>query len=465
MKHFPYENFQGDQEQAIKDLLAAVEHNHKYIELSAPTASGKTVVLYTVGCNLVDLGFKVLYTTPQIALLDQIEAAHSIPILKGLKHYYCPQTMGTAEDCIYVSSFCDMRYTPSSQKCNRCDRHCTRDKKNSRNKCPNVDICGYVLARTEFDKSSFAATTLSFALADPRILQNRGIVFIDESSGLEDKLLEITTTSVPKYIGKFTALNLSEYILALRKDLSLLYEYLHLLDDDSNMPNKYFRPPHECNTLLLQQLSHLQPGQLCEKLEREIRKMERLFGLVFTHNQPYLEFEVEDVRKIKLLYGRSVLERVFKDHQLVFASGTPTTNLLTTHFRQETMAHPIPKSQREIFFLGLDANLSKRSLSNLGFERCYCTVASAITQLEVAYGGKHTLVHCIGYNHANQLAKYLEGTVFLQDVQDREAAYEAWLTYPGRSIFLSVGREEGIDLKGEEYNLNFVAKLPWGNLG
>ncbi len=84
MNHFPYEKFQGDQEQAITKLIANVERGDKYIELSAPTASGKTVVLYTVGCNLVDLGFRVLYTTPQIALLDQIEAAHSELISKSI---------------------------------------------------------------------------------------------------------------------------------------------------------------------------------------------------------------------------------------------------------------------------------------------------------------------------------------------------------------------------------------------
>jgi hypothetical protein len=77
MKHFPYESFQGDQEETINNLIQAIVDGQKSIELSAPTASGKTVVLYTVGRNLVDLGHTVVYTTDSLAGSIEIGTWHS----------------------------------------------------------------------------------------------------------------------------------------------------------------------------------------------------------------------------------------------------------------------------------------------------------------------------------------------------------------------------------------------------
>lgn len=463
MKYFPYKCFRQGQEEAIEELLHAIAVGHNKIELSAPTASGKTVVLYTVGCNLVDMGYRVLYTTPQIALLDQIKAEHGLPILKGLKHYYCPHTGNTVADCPYTEQICHLKFSPEHTDCQKCNQHCLEEiNLPSRFQCPEVnpyvDVevedkiidndcpCKYLVARQTFDSSPFAATTLAFAFADPRILRKREIVLVDESSGLEDKLIELTKTMIPRSVEAFNQLNLSQYLQNLKEDYGMGESVLTETRDFLSKKKK-------------------SNAAIKTALAREYFKVNRLYDLLFVDHEPYLEFQEGGVRKVKLLYGRAILDRVFKDHQLVFASGTPTTDLIADHVRHVTMPHPIPKSQRKIYFVSLCANLSKRSLSNLGPERCYRTIASVINQLEAAYGGKHTLVHCIGYNHAKQLASRLQGTVFLQDVQDREAAYEAWLNYPDRSIFLSVGREQGINLKGEEYNLNIIIKLPWGNLG
>ena len=78
------------------------------------------------------------------------------------------------------------------------------------------------------------------------------------------------------------------------------------------------------------------------------------------------------------------------------------------------------------------------------------------------------MVHCGAYNIARMLYDNMtrEGRkiAILQDQKDREASKTRFLSC-SEGIFLSVAYSEGLDLKGDEYPLNIIAKVPFENIG
>jgi Rad3-related DNA helicase len=91
-------------------------------------------------------------------------------------------------------------------------------------------------------------------------------------------------------------------------------------------------------------------------------------------------------------------------------------------------------------------------------------MAEAIERLHAKHQ-KHTIVHCGAYNIARLIYDCLSDTknVFLQDQKDREKARIDWMGAKD-GIFLSVAFAEGLDLKGPEYPMNIIAKVPFENL-
>ena len=91
----PYSSFRPGQKEAIAQILDLHKNGHKNIELSAPTASGKSLDNYILGKMLTENqdGAFAVYTTPLITLVNQLkqtDAFHEMPTLKGKKNYLCP---------------------------------------------------------------------------------------------------------------------------------------------------------------------------------------------------------------------------------------------------------------------------------------------------------------------------------------------------------------------------------------
>ena len=67
IKYSPYKSFRVGQEKTIHDIISAFEKEHQVVELNAPTAAGKTVILYCVGRILEkEFGMEnIRFTSPQ----------------------------------------------------------------------------------------------------------------------------------------------------------------------------------------------------------------------------------------------------------------------------------------------------------------------------------------------------------------------------------------------------------------
>ncbi len=62
------------QKEAVQSAITAIEQGYRNVLIDAPVGFGKTIVNYKIAEYLHDkYGYDVFYTTPQVALLDQIE--------------------------------------------------------------------------------------------------------------------------------------------------------------------------------------------------------------------------------------------------------------------------------------------------------------------------------------------------------------------------------------------------------
>jgi Rad3-related DNA helicase len=94
-------------------------------------------------------------------------------------------------------------------------------------------------------------------------------------------------------------------------------------------------------------------------------------------------------------------------------------------------------------------------------------MAQTIANLHLIKGHK-TMVHCGAYSIAQMLYERMPSEIkdlcILQDQKDREGCKTQFLD-AREAIFLSVNFEEGLDLKGPDYQLNIIAKVPFENIG
>ena len=92
-RYNPFPSFQPGQAEAITQILEHYKHGQKIVELNAPTAAGKSLDLFIVGRILSEqFGVRVVYTTPLVALVNQLEnepAFKAMPVLKGKSNYRC----------------------------------------------------------------------------------------------------------------------------------------------------------------------------------------------------------------------------------------------------------------------------------------------------------------------------------------------------------------------------------------
>lgn len=423
-KYNPFPSFQPGQAEAIEQILTHFENGQKVVELNAPTAAGKSLDLFVLGKILSHImGVRVIYTTPLVALVNQLEnepAFSSMPVLKGKRNYFCaPMTEAvgydiTAEDCPYEGW------------------------ESAIEACPSCAHCEYRIAYKKFIESGFGATTLARYQMPGAVRDETVILLVDESAGLEKVLIDRATLKIPDNINLN---NLSEN----------LTRYYHELEVAIEKLSTQVSAEHDI-------AKKLALNQEKNKLGRESRKCVKVLAHL-EKGHPYI---IDKERKFRLLDGKSEFSDMIEGLQhVVLASGTPTTQILTDDYKSVVIQHPIPVERRVCYYTPVGSmNYKERT-----------TTAPIVAEKIAALHGKFnkkTMVHCGAYVVAQMLYNNMPATVknicVLQDQTDREGSKNKFLTAKGQAIFLSVNFEEGLDLKGPEYPLNIIAKLAFENI-
>lgn len=419
-RHNPYPSFNPGQKEAITQILSLYDDGEKVIELNAPTASGKSLDLFVLGRVLscerkLD---KVIYTTPLVALVDQLdkeEKFKAMPVLRGRRNYVCANNSEfTADECPFGS------------------------KKSAVAKCPFFADCLYYIASSDWERIPFGATTFAKYMSDPNVHMAAKVLLIDESASIEKVLLERSTLKLPNEV------DLNDF----RPTLTAYYQGVSKIIDD--IAKQIFELVNE---------DDLDEAMLATKEKRRLERISNKCAKILTHVDKKDAYIIDKERKFRLLDAGQAFQDMIESVKLVvLASGTPATELLTKEFSKVKIDHPIPVDRRLVYYApqGL-MNYQERATTAPA-------MAEAIEKLHAKYH-KHTIVHCGAYNIAKMLYENLSSVknVFLQDQQDRELSRINWMNAK-EGIFLSVAFAEGLDLKGPEYPMNIIAKVPFENL-
>lgn len=419
-EHNPYGSFRPGQKEAITQILDRFDEGQKIVELNAPTASGKSLDLFVLGmCLSKDKGIdKVIYTTPLVALVDQLDKEpkfSAMPVLRGRRNYPCANNPEfTADECPFGA------------------------KKAAIAKCPFFKDCLYYIAASDWDRIPFGATTFAKYMSDPNVHMAAKVLLIDESASIEKVLLERSTLKLPEEV------DLNDF----RPTMTAYYEEVNGWVEDISKQVAEFVQDED-----------LKSAMVAKKEQRKYERISNKCAKILTHIDKKDPYIIDRERKFRLLDAGPAFKDIAENTKLiVLASGTPATDLLTKEFAKVKIDHPIPIDRRMVYY-------APQGLMNYQ-ERATTApkMAEAIERLHAKHQ-KHTIVHCGAYNIARLIYDCLSDTknVFLQDQKDREKARIDWMGAKD-GIFLSVAFAEGLDLKGPEYPMNIIAKVPFENL-
>ncbi|MFA5458205.1 MAG: helicase C-terminal domain-containing protein [Synergistaceae bacterium] len=422
----PYPSFQPGQQEAVQQILELHDSGQKVIELNCPTAGGKSLDLYVLGRILTEelQAGRTVYTTPLVALVNQLEnetAFSAMPVLKGKRNYPCDilrsalgNTWSSADDCPFENWQKAMGENPA---CGQCPYH---------------------RAYGKFVARDFGATTLARYQMPGKVRDETTVLLVDESAGLEKTLIDRATLVIPPDV------DLEDLVPSLTLYYHRLSERIEDLDGQI------------ARTEVLRARVELVKER--NKIEREGRKCAKVLSHQ-EHQHPYI---IDKERKFRLLDGRSEFKNLIENLDLVvLASGTPATSIITDDYRPVIIQHPIPVERRLCYYW---------PVGSMAFKERQATapkMAQAIADLHQRFRAK-TMVHCGAYVIARMLYERMPAKArklcILQRQDDREGCKEEFLEAK-QAIFLSVNFEEGLDLKGPDYPLNIIAKVPFENIG
>lgn len=426
----PFLSFRSGQKKAIQDILQAAENGAKVVQLDAGVGSGKSLIL-TIAAKLLAghwadtkpqtdgdrPAIKAIYTTPQVKLVEQLRQDEHlrIPALVGKANYPCCLPEFTADMC------------PLS-------------KAQRTILCPH---CEYEAAKKMFNRAVLGAITLDKLLYD-KSLQSPDILVVDESSGLEAKLINHSEILLPANIRPENLVEgLSEWLDQVMRRIETLQERQSELLMDMQAPNP--KTLHDARKI----------ARELQAEERKVSKIEYILDTVQSEDQGYV---IDKENKFRTMDGKKQFNKlIWYPRITILASGTPCPQMIASEYSTVTMPNPIPVEKRLVYFDPIG------KMSAACREETIDKMAPRIAALHREHG-HNTLLHCHSYKVAADLGNAImdyDVRVMIQDrMVDKEETIHSWMK-GDNTILASVGCEEGLDCKGPKFPLNIVCVVPF----
>ena len=422
----PYDSFRPGQKETIEKLLEEVRSGSNVLELNSPTGTGKSLML-TVLCRVLmeeNDGWNSIYTSPQRGLVHQLSNDKRLDIaaLLGRSNYPCDRAKtGLAVDC------------PIPPKMRR-------------KTCPR---CAYQIAKDKFLVAPLGCATLDKILTD-RSIPKPSIMICDESQGLEEKLLNNSEIGIPDDVDLNNLVESSK--------LWIRNIEMEIMKVETKLEKAFER---NMNAELRDFIKEIDTTAMAKTLVRYNRILAKAQGVLRVAESDPSSFIITKDRAFKMMSGRQQFQDMIMNVDLVIlASGTPCTRLLANEYQTICAPHPIDVSRRMIYF---------DPVGRMNVDSRDATMEIMGPKIAELHNRHHrsTIVHCHSYPIATRLGNiiYDEGArCQWVDPKDREGSIKAWMDSDD-SVLMAVACEEGLDLAGEKYPLNIIAKVPFGFRG
>jgi Rad3-related DNA helicase len=406
--------------------IASVWDKSEVVVLEAPVGSGKSVLAMTLANWLNKKGKSVAVTTPMVSLQTQyLRDWPDLPTLKGMSHYMCPDM---DISCAEVDALLD-------GKCKGCHYiQCKNNVLESKKALFNVHSYIY-LYNNRHNK-----------------VPPKDVLIIDEAHTTFDILSEQFEVTLwkkhDKYPDKMDTIG-DVYSFLEVKASELIRQRDYLLDGSKEDKKE------------------------ADKLNKKIDKYERVMAGIkrspttFFLQPTEMEYrgKLEEAIRVRPLNLRGMPEILWRGKQkVVLMTGTihkkdvDMLGLCGKRVSTITVKNPIPANARPVVIpMGLNMGY-KYQEANLP------AMARLIKELANKYNGKG-VVH-ITYGLSDKLSKYLKDDIFMfHNSETREETLDKFMRSDGKKVLMACGMTTGLDLAGEEYQWQAIAKIAYPSLG
>jgi Rad3-related DNA helicase len=397
------------------------------IILDSPVGFGKSLAAMTISNWQNSLGKTVAVTTPRVALQEQyLRDWPTLPNLKGMAHYQCKDLQtdcGTAMELL-------------GEKCSNCVY--TKAKKEviqAPTALFNVHSCIFLLNQRRKE----------------RILP-KDVIVVDEAHTLFDVLSGMYEINLWKHIEKYEGdmITVSDVyafletrVVQLEKEMNLLYmgthkdkikaaakktqmdKFYRVMDGIAKSPSNFF----------IQKDKALYHGKMKEVLKVRPLDLNGLPPLLWSNKQ-----------KIVLMTG------TWNEQDM---------KMLGLDRKRHAYIHcpnPIPAERRPIIIpqgLNMSKEFQDKNLKDM---------AILIDTLKDKYNSKG-IVH-MTYDLAVKIAPYLKDPCYLYHTPDTASeVLDKFLASKEKVVMIACGMTTGLDLVGEDYQWQAIAKIPYPSLG
>lgn len=420
-----------------KEVLLAIEANwneYDVLSISAPVASGKSLVSITVSHWREAMGDSSAILTPLALLQDQYQEDYpAFPSLKGKARYSCKDK---------DMKSCNDYYTITENYC--CGQ------------------CPYVKARTEVRESKKAILNFHSHLFGGLVHDEyKDNLIIDEAHKLVPILSDLYALRIWKHKEK--DLNITDtkddvivWLERQIKDAGMAMGRLKGSYKDTKMPpnvKKVF-------------MEHFRLHRKYKMIKEGLVGSHELFNIALT-SQPYGRArQMQECIEVKPISLKTVPHKMWPDGKVkkvillsatIYDKDIERLGLTRKRVKYINCGSPIPAENRPIIIKPIG------SMSYKNVDSTIIPMSQAIKDLGNHHDGKG-IVH-ITYALAKKFKQYLTDERFMWHTElTRESTYKKFRASKEPKILMACGMSEGIDLAGDDYQWQVIAKVIFPSL-
>jgi Rad3-related DNA helicase len=496
--NFPHQNYRTGQLDAIEEIAAAFSDGYKYVVLDAPTGSGKSAI----NTAFARAAQSCYYTTPQNSLIDQIAdddvLGNYYEELKGKSHYECQNKdcrieekgTHTVDNCPtheHSEGEIGLKKKDSKICCDTSFVHGflnpASDSRFSQARFEQYlnfgNTCEYPLRLYKALSSDMMLTNIFLFIVAPYI-ESRDLCVIDESHNIENTLFNFVDTSITENTVPFfdkisdtipteNAEKCIEYLNSEEFEKTLKQEIQHYKSamNDVKEVEVHLRTDEEKSELW----ELKDKVEQCRKLKIKVDRLNELdedAALEEKHNE---EGEFCGV-VLKPIYCSDFFERNIApkaSHFLLssatFSNAKKVLELLgvdRSDVKVVSIQSDFPVENRPVEFK--DVTSLKHDLVEDGDLR---DISASILSIMTDHKDEKGIVHCGSYDRQSEIYECLQEMLgpgcerlMTHKSHDADEKLDMFKKSSGNKVLLSVAKEEGIDLSGDEARFNVLVKTP-----
>jgi len=497
--NFPHQNYRTGQLEAIKEIAAAFSDDYKYVVLDAPTGSGKSAI----NTAFARAAQNCYYTTPQNSLIDQIADDDVLgkyyEELKGKTHYKCQFNECSLDES--GEHYVDRCYrnennsgeisdgNPSESKiC--CDTSFVHQFLNPspQSRFGQKEIEGYLWSENTCEyprrvykslRSDMMLTNIFLFIVAPYI-ERRELCIIDESHNIENTLFELVDTAITENTVPFFY-EVSDRIPT--EDAQECIDYLAGDEFESVCKIKMNEYKNQIENLRNKdpELRTDQQNKRLKRLDNYVEQIESLQDKVSRIDNLDEDVALEEKYNeegefcgviLKPIYCSDFFERNIApkaSHFLLssatFSNAKKVLELLgvdRSDVKKVSIQSNFPVENRPVEFK--DVTNLKHDLVEDGDMR---DMSASILSIMMDHKQHKGIVHCGSYDRQSEIHQCLQEMLgagcerlMTHDSHDADEKLDMFKKSSGNKVLLSVAKEEGIDLSGDEARFNVLVKTP-----